>query len=179
MNAINHSFPKLSSPLLYRLGTLATTGVIAVTLSACGGGGGAGTTLTPDQTANSQAEKAMGSTGTPVTSAAVWDKLNAAGADTVKSLAATSDTVTISTFTTIPDPTGGDGGDIKVFSGVVATGTLDKDRIFLLASGTLPTTGSVWVNVQNEDFTRNNAGGENALEITVAALASALAAPIP
>jgi RecA/RadA recombinase len=169
----------LRNPALHRLTRLAALGVLTAAVVACGGGGG-GASTTPtqaalDAAANTKAVADMASTPVNV---AVWDQLNAAGADTVRSIASTTNTVTISTFTTITDPTGG-GGTIKVFSGVVATGTLDSARVFQLASGTLPASGSVWVNVQNEDFTRNNAGGENALEITVAALASALAAPIP
>jgi hypothetical protein len=179
MNPISHSLPTLNTSTLFRLGKLTALGVLTAAAVACGGGGGSSTTPTQaalDAAANTKAVTDMGST--PVTDATVWNKLNTAGTDAVRSIASTTNTVTISTFTSITDPTGG-GGTIKVFSGVVATGTLDGSRVFQLTSGSLPTSGSVWVNVQNEDFTKDNAGGENALEIAVAALSSPLATPTP
>jgi hypothetical protein len=158
-----------------RLAHLAVLGVFIATVAACGGGGGGGSSSLTDAQVNAQAVTAMGTTPVNVT---VWDQLNAAGADTARSMAASTDTVVISTFNTIADPTGG-AGTIKVFTAVVATGTLNGSRVFQLTSGTLPAGSTpVWVNVLGEDFTTNNTGGGNALEITVAALASPLATPL-
>lgn len=129
-----------------------------------------------DAKANAQALTSISST--PV-NAAVWSQLNDAGADTVRSLVASNDTVVVSTFKTIADPTGGPGL-IKVFDAVVARGSLNANRVFQLNKGALPIGETlVWVNVNGEDFTRNNPSAESALEITVTALGSALVAPLP
>ena len=178
---------------------------LIVTLAACGGGGGGGaagtttasggtsvagttasdttttTTAAPaviltDAQANAQAVVNMASTPVNV---AVWSQLNAAGADPARSMLAGTDTVVVSTFKTITDPTGGPGL-IKVFDAVVARGTLSAGRVFQLTSGTLPAGSTlVWVNVSGEDFTKNNPGAESALEISVTALGSALVTPLP
>ena len=180
---------------------------LIVTVAACGGGGGGGaagtatasggttatgttasdttttttTTAAPavvltDAQANAQALANMASTPVNV---AVWSQLNAAGADPARSMVAGTDTVVVSTFKTITDPTGGPGL-IKVFDAVVARGTLSAGRVFQLTSGTLPAGSTlVWVNVSGEDFTKNNPGAESALEISVTALGSALVTPQP
>lgn len=175
-----------NSPL-QRFARLAFTGLALVLVAACGGGGGSksaattpGTTTTTvvvtDTNANAQAFASMSST--PV-SVSVWALLNSAGADIVRSMVPTNETVSISTFKTIADPTGGPG-TIKVFDAIVASGVLNSSRVFQLSTGTLPTgTTSVWVNVNGEDFTKNNPDAESALEIRVTDLVGALPTPLP
>lgn len=197
------SKPILARSLAIQRVRLALLSGLMVTIAACGGGGGGGaavgstttagatpaggttaagtttTTTTPaltDAQANAQAVANMGSTPVNV---AVWSQLNSAGADSARSMVPGADTVVVSTFKTITDPTGGPGL-IKVFDAVVARGTLNGSRVFQLTSGALPAGGTlVWVNVSGEDFTKNNPGAESALEITVTALGSALATPMP
>ena len=171
--------------------------LLLVVIAACGGGGGggtsgasksattgatttAGTTTTTvvvtDTNANAQALASMSSTPVNV---AVWGQLNSAGADIVRSMLPATETVFISAFKTIADPTGGPG-TIKVFDAIVASGTLNSSRVFQLSTGTLPTgTTPIWVNVNGEDFTKNNPDAESALEISVADLVSALPIPLP
>lgn len=180
MTHIYHTHQTPCMPAKYRFAQFLSVGILVATLAACGGGGGSSST-TPTQTAldaaaNSKAVADMSSTPVNV---AVWDQLNAAGTDIVRSMASTSDTVTISTFESKRDPTGG-SSMIDIFTGVVATGTYDASRVFQLTSGSLPLSGNVWVNVKDEDFTKNNAGGENALVISIADLKTLpLPAPIP
>jgi hypothetical protein len=181
----------LNTSTLFRLGKLTALGVLTAAAVACGGGGGTSTapTLSPaDIAANTKAVTDMGST--PVTDATVWNKLNTAGTDTVRSMEQTATpsnmaAVTVSTFTSITnDPNyKGDSSTpaINVFSGIVATGLMDiATRNITWKTGTLPLTGDVWVNVAGEDFSKGNTFGENALEISVAALqANPLPAPTP
>jgi hypothetical protein len=129
-----------------------------------------------DANANAQAFASMASKPVNV---AVWSQLNSAGADLARSMVPAPQTVIISTFKTILDPTGG-VGTVKVFDAVVATGTLSSSRVFQLSSGTLPSgTTPIWVNVNGEDFTKNNPSSESALETRVADLGSALPIPLP
>jgi hypothetical protein len=174
----------------------AFTSLLLVAVAACGGGGGGtssasqspttgsttttGTTTTTvvvtDANANAQALASMASTPVNV---AVWGQLNSAGADIARSLVPAAQTVIISTFKTIADPTGG-SGTVKVFDAIVASGALNSSRVFQLSKGTLPTgTTPIWVNVNGEDFTKNNPGSESALEIKVTDLGSALPVPLP
>ena len=175
----------------------AIASLLLVVVAACGGGGGgdtsgaskspttggtttSGTTTTTvvvtDTNANAQALASMSSTPVNV---AVWGQLNSAGADIVRSMLPATETVFISTFKTIADPTGGPG-TIKVFDAIVASGTLNSSRVFQLSTGTLPAgTTPIWVNVNGEDFTKNNPDAESALEISVADLVSALPIPLP
>ena len=187
----------------------ALASVTLVVVAACGGGGGGGggtASVTPTQapsangttggTASSTPtagtstttlavtdakanELALASMASTPVNAAVWTQLNTAGADSARSLVASTDTVVVSTFKTIVDPTGGPGL-IKVFDAVVARGFLNGSRVFQLSSGSLPAGATlVWVNVNGEDFTKNNPGAESALQITVSALGSALVTPLP
>lgn len=164
--------------------------LLLLAVAACGGGGGSGTStggttttgtttttvVVTDTNANAQALASMSST--PVT-VSVWGLLNSAGADIIRSMVPATETVFISTFKTIADPTGGPG-TIKVFDASVASGTLNSSRVFQLSTGTLPTgTTPIWVNVNGEDFTKNNPEAESALEIRVTDLGSALPMPLP
>ena len=184
-----------------QLASWAFASLLLVVVTACGGGGGGtsgasqspttgstttgsttttGTTTTTvvvtDTNANAQALASISSTPINV---AVWGQLNSAGADIVRSMVPATETVFISTFKTIVDPTGG-SGTIKVFDAVVASGALNSSRVFQLSRGTLPAgTGQIWVNVNGEDFTKNNPGSESALEIKVTDLGSALPIPLP
>lgn len=169
----------------------ASASLLLVVVAACGGGSGgssasksatttAGTTTTTvvvtDANANAQAFAGMSSTPVNV---AVWAQLNSAGADIVRSMVPATETVFISTFKTIADPTGGPG-TIKVFDAIVASGTLNSSRVFQLTTGTLPAgTTPIWVNVNGEDFTKNNPDSESALEIRVTDLGRALTIPLP
>lgn len=175
---------------------------LLLAVAACGGGGGggtggssassatqspttggttvAGTTTTTivatDNNANAQALVSISSTPVDV---AVWAKLNSAGADIARSMVPAIETVFISTFKTIADPTGG-SGTIKVFDAVIASGSLNSSRVFQLSKGTLPAGATpIWVNVNGEDFTKNNPDGESALETRVTGLGSALPIPLP
>ena len=169
------------SPWLLRV-SWALAGIMLVLVAACGGGGGATKSTTPavvvvtDKMANTQALASMASTPVNVD---VWDLLNNAGADIVRTMVPATETVFISTFKTIADPTGGPG-TVKVFDAIVASGSLDSGRVFQLSTGTLPAgTTLIWVNVNGEDFTKNNPDAESALEISAANLGSALPVPVP
>lgn len=184
-----------------QIASWAFASLLLVIVAACGGGGGGGTSgasqspttggtttgsttttgttttvVVTDTNANAQALASISSTPINV---AVWGQLNSAGADIVRSMVPATETVFISTFKTIVDPTGG-SGTIKVFDAVVASGVLNSSRVFQLSRGTLPAgTGQIWVNVNGEDFTKNNPGSESALEIKVTDLGSALPIPLP
>lgn len=161
--------------------------ILLVVVAACGGGSGSGsgssvaskgatTVVVTDANANVSALASMSSMPVNV---AVWAQLNSAGADIIRSMVPATETVFISTFKTIADPTGGPG-TINVFDAIVASGALNSSRVFQLSTGTLPTgTTPIWVNVNGEDFTKNNPDTESALEIRVSDLASALPIPLP
>jgi hypothetical protein len=188
-------------------GRWAFASLVLVVVAACGGGGGSGTSgasqspitggaatggtttagtptvgtttttvVVTDTNANSQALAGMSSTPVNV---AVWGQLNSAGADIIRSMVPGIETVFISTFKSIADPTGGPG-TIKVFEAIVASGTLNSSRVFQLSIGSLPTgTTPIWVNVKGEDFTKNNPDAESALQMKVTDLGTALPIPLP
>ena len=167
--------------------------LVLIGVAACGGGGSSGTSgasqspttggtttattvVVTDTNSNAQALASMSSKPVDV---AVWGQLNSAGADIVRSMVPATETAFISTFKTIADPTGG-SGTIKVFDAIVASGALNSSRVFQLSTGTLPiATTRIWVNVNGEDFTKNNPGAESALEIRATDLGSALPIPLP
>lgn len=167
--------------------------LVVIAVAACGGGGSSGnsgasqssttratttatTVVVTDTNSNALALASMFSK--PI-DAVVWGQLNSAGADIARSMVPATETVFISTFKTIANPTGG-SGMIKVFDAIVASGTLNSSRVFQLSKGTLPSgTTPIWINVIGEDFTKNNPSAESALEISLTDLGGALPIPLP